>query len=653
MTAWLVALALPALAWLAGHLVAGRRALPGPRASAVLGFFALPGVVRWGGRRAPEQILAWLLSVVGYAGLVMAHDGQVFVAVGLLGALWGFLLGLKTKRPPVPRSASAPTDAGTFAPHDAARRDGEESAFRLELNCPSCGGTLRVPVYHGMARCEFCASHHLVIWQDAPLVAVIPDTITTAEQLHAAIVAHVRQQRYLELWERDVRPLLASARLADADVPIDALLGPGARTDAVAEAADAKAMAAADAYAESVRPQLRIVSWRRFLSPYRHSFGALFTAAFGRDAQGNKCFEFAVATIEGSLPASAAPLPEMGKLSYLRALHALAGAAEAGVPAVPATRPAAELEQHLAHLSQRRSDLALSPIGVHSCFVPEVSALIYRPWHLAEVGLPGARPRLLVDGGSGHVAGTMPEMPVPDTPVADASQRPRALAPCRCPECGAELPFAPEAVIHLCRNCWRTLELHGDRFVVIPYRAEDAAPGTTLAPFWAFALRVRGTDGVVRTSLGELAAALAGVAATAADGEQRIFVPAFWVRPGKGVEQSYRMLWQAQARARELRAERFNAATAPARVLAVTLARVQARLLARCYLTLAFGVRELAHATVASVRAALLDAEVTGDPELAFLALPDALVEAVAGPAGATLPRAVTRLTGTAVEGPR
>ena len=651
MIAWLAALALPALAWLGGHVLATRRrSIPGPLACAALGFFALPGVVRWCGRSLVEQVLAWLLAVVGYAGLVMAGDAQVFVAVGLLGAAWGFILGLRTQRALGPRPAPALGDTSPTQQDNASHEEAEEVAFRLELRCPSCGGTLLVPVYHGMARCEFCASHHLVVWREEPLVAVIPDIITSLEVLHRAVVDHFRHRRYLELWDRDVRPLLAGSGLAEGERLSDLALEPAAHTNVLAETADARAVGAADAYAETVRQELRVVSWRRFLSPYRHCFGTLFTTAFGRDAHGSKRFEFAVTTIEGSLPAAEAPLPEMGKLSYLRALRALAGAAEAAVPALPATRAAAELEQRLARLSQRRSDLSISPIGLHASFVPEVAALVYRPWHVAEVDLPGDRLRLLVDGGSGHVAGEMPEIPLPEDAVAVLPERPRSLAPSRCPDCGAELPFAPDAVAHLCRNCWRLLELHGSHLVAVPYRHEAPAPGTTLAPFWDYGFHVRGADGTVFTSFGQLAAAIAGAAVAAGvNVQQHIFVPAFQVRPGKGAESCYRMLWQALAeRVPDLSSERLNAAVAPERVLAVTLGRAQARPLARSCLTLAYGEHELAHATIATVRAALLDAEVEGEPELAYLALPEELVEAVAGAPGGTLPRAVTQLMGGA-----
>jgi hypothetical protein len=656
MIAWLAALALPALAWLGGHVLAARRsAIPGPAACAALGSFALPGVVRWCGRSLLEQALAWLVAVVGCAGLVMAGDAQVFVAVGLLGAAWGFMLGLRTQRPPSPRPALALGDTSPTQQHNTSHEEAEEVAFRLELRCPSCGGTLLVPVYHGMARCEFCASQHLVVWHESPLVAVIPDSITSQEELHRAVVNHFRHRRYLELWDRDVRPLLASSGFAEGEPIADLPLEPAVHTNVLAEMADAKAVRAADAYAQTVRQELRIVSWRRLLSPYRHCFGTLFTTAFGRDAHGSKCFEFAVTTIEGSLPATEAPLPEMGKLSYLRALRALAGAVEAAVPALPVTRAAAEIEQRLAHLSQRRSDLSISPIGLHASFVPEVAALIYRPWHVAEVDLPGNRVRLLVDGGAGHVAGEMPEMPLPEDAVAVLPERPRSLAPSRCPDCGAELPFAPDAVAHLCRNCWRLLELHGSHLVAVPYRHEDHAPGMALAPFWGYALHVRGADGTVFTSFGQLAAAIAGTTVAAGAGvAQRLFVPAFQVRPGKGAERCYRMIWHAQAeRAPELSSERLNAAAVPERVLAVTLGRAQARPLARSYLTLAFGEHELARATIATVRAALLDAEVEGEPELTYLALPDELVDAVAGAPGGMLPRAVTQLVGGADESAR
>src|SRR3989304_5200305 len=119
-------------------------------------------------------------------------------------------------------------------------------------------------------------------------------------------------------------------------------------------------------------------------------------------------------------------------------------------PARPRCRRAShfapgERDRGVQQLGPRSVELPLKAIAIHATLVPEVVALVYRPWHLAAVELDGERFELLVDGGAAAVEGEAPAFDFAPRPLADLQGEAPALAPSRCPECGADPPFAPAA----------------------------------------------------------------------------------------------------------------------------------------------------------------------------------------------------------------
>jgi DNA-directed RNA polymerase subunit RPC12/RpoP len=650
MTGWILTVFGPSAMWVLAHLLARRTPVRLPfLAHLVAGFLAPPALLRWCGRPFPEQVAAWVVSVLAWGGVFMIHDFQVFAAFSLLGAGWGFVLGLKVLKPAGSAGHSRPQPPPVaHAPERPS--ESPEASFALELRCPTCGAAVTVPVYHLMVRCEFCGSEHVVAGRSRALVVVIPDAVTSEEAVKTAVLKHLRHLHYLELYDQRVRPLLPGSGFAlDEHQAEPMMLAPECRPTLL-NALEAEVARAAEAYAAGIAPRLELRAWRRFLSPYWHRFGTLYQAGFGRDAEGRKRMEFAVTTIEGSLSACQAPLPAMGKLSYLRSLRPLLGSPEAGVPALPVEFGAEEIDRRVQQAARRSTELPVMPIAFHTTLVPEVVALVYRPWHLATLELDGERLDLLLDGGAAGVEGEAPVFDPAPTPLPDLEGQPPTLTPSRCPECGGDLTFAPDAVAHLCRTCYRLVAMRENRWTIVPYLHEEPATGRWLVPFWRFPLRLRTATGGLIVDLAHLTDGVDGTYDQIGDRPQRqqqVLVPAFRTRVGKSGVRLYRRLWPlAQEGQRELQSERFTPARPPARVVDITLPPDEAQVFALVYLALAFTERDLARARVKTVREQFLAGKLEGKPDLVFLSVPDQLIAPFEGLFGRARLAAIAELKG-------
>jgi hypothetical protein len=630
MTGWALTLLVPSALWALAHVFSGRTAAkPSLAVHGIAGFLAPAGLLRWCGRPFPEQLIAWVLSVVAWAGAFVIRDPQVFVAFGFIGAVWGLMLGLKTlwaAAPSLAQKAKAEaTPEAKPEPKPAPRGEPQEAGFSLELRCPTCGAALAVPVYHRMSRCGFCGSVHAVAGRSDTLVVVIPDAVTDEAALKGAVLKHLAHRRYLALYDQRVQRLLPDSD-PEPEGGGDELgwLTPG-RTPALVNAVEAEVSRAAEAYAAELAPRLAVRAWHRFLAPYWHRFGTLYQAAFGRAPNGTKHMEFAVATVEGSVAASRAPLPPMGKLSYLRALRPLVGAPEAKVPALAVELDRGEIDRRALELDHRAVELQVKPIAIHATFVPEVVALVYRPWHLATVELDGERSELLVNGGAATVEGEAPAFDFAARALAGLAAEAPTLAPSRCPECGADLPFVPDADAHLCRNCYRLVTMRGNRWVVVPYLHEEPEAGHWQVPFWRFPVRLRAATGELIVDLPHLTDGVDGTYDQIGDRpsvQQDFFVPAFRTKVSRAGVRLYRRLWPLlRGRSVELSGERFSAARPPDRVVEITLPAPEARVFARVYLALAFTERDLARAVVKTVRERFLTCQLEGEPVLVYLNL--------------------------------
>ncbi len=636
MTRFALTILLPTLTWwLGGQAASGSRSWRGPGQAVAIGLVAPAAMVRAFERSPLEQLLAWTLSVVAWGGVFVAGDPMVFAACALVGAAWGGWLGVLTAssrgEAGVPTAPPSPAPRASTRHEPAEHPEAEEAelGFRLSLRCPTCGAEVLLPAYHRMARCGYCNSVHLVEGTPEVLAAVVPDAVCSAEGVKRAVVKHLRHCHYLERYDQVVRPIVARQKDDRRQTDLEALLT--GDQNIAANAAEARVEREADAYAEKIAPRVRVTLSRGFLAPYWHRAGTLYQAAFGRDEGGEKQMSFAVTTLETSLAATGETLPEMGKLSYLRALRPLVGSPESALPALPADRAESELDDRLRQLGQRQVELGMHALARHAVFVPEVTALVFRPWYLAEGDLDGAPFSLLVDGGAGEVVGSAPTLGATPRPLDSPGEPSEILVPNRCPDCAGELPFAPDAIAVLCPSCFRLVTPVGARWSTMPYQREEALQGCWSVPFWRFPLRLRLSDGDLVVDLPHLTDGVDGTLDQIGDAPprpQEFYVPAFRTRVDKSGLHLYRQLWPiVEGRPRELSAERFTPETPPGQGVAVTLPAEEASVFAGVYLALAFTHRDLARADARGVRERFLGAHLEGTPELAFLSVPAEVME--------------------------
>jgi hypothetical protein len=628
-------LAIPTVALLAGRALAeaGPQRLPLPVAAG-LGALAPAAAVAFFQRSFVEQTAAWAVGLVGWGGLLLGGDPYVLAASMLAGAVWGGLLALPASvPPPPPRPSPVKPEPAAGEPTP---QDGEDDEVCIDLICPSCSAVVTFPVYHAMVQCRFCGSRHLVRREDTTLATVIPNAVRDEATVTAAVLAHLRYLKYLELYDRMVRPLVQrrAGQQPHPDPLAPALDGASL---AAINAAEARVNRAADAYAARLAPHIKLLAWQPFLAPYWHRSGTLYQVAFGRQEDGSKRMEFAIIHLEGSQLGTATPLPDMGKLSYLKTLRPLYGAPEATMPALPVQGGREELAARLETMHQRRATFPFRAIAVRGVFVPQVEVLVWRPWHAAHVSIGGSKREFLVDGASARVTVEPPPplpLPAAGPPKLPSHQQIR-LAPSRCPVCGAELAFVPDAAAHLCGNCFRLLEASGHRLQPRPYLRDEPLVGQAGVPFWRFPLALRTAEGQVVRDLAHLGDQLDGVLDQVGERPQQqsyFFVPAFRLRLTRGAVRFYRRLWPLLHGApRTLHAAPFDVTSMPAEVWPLTLPAGEARVFGAMYLALSFTSRDLARTEIRGIRARFLEATLEGEPEPAYLSLPIELVSPFRG----------------------
>jgi len=599
------------------------------------------------GRSTLELVGGTLVTIAALLTVGGPSDLSYYVPVMVLGGLWASLhtgfnplaTVLETaSRPSRPAPAEPPRPATTSTPPPGGSDgDGEGEAdhgYAVTVRCTECGADVEVPVLHHMARCDFCGSHHLVVGHEETLYLAIPERVHDDDTLREALLDHHRYQHYLKLYQRFVAPQARSVT----EISPTGVMTNRPEAEAAVEATERMVQARADAHRAKLAESLRVRVLEHFLVPYRHGMGTLYQATFGRSRQDQeKQLRFRVGTVEAAAVATEREgLPSMGKLSYLRALRPLAAWPDRP-PTLPLEKGPEALRAAYGNLDRKQLDRSLQVIRLGGVFVPEVQAVVWRPFWIVEVHASGLHETVLVDGGSGSVSAGVPgleEDAFSDFP--DEAVHPGGglrFLPMECPTCGWEFPFDPAAVAHFCTNCHRVFTIRDGRKTEIPY-AHPASPPTgpaDLVPFWRFPFRVRTADGTLLADLAHFTDGIDGqldqIGDDAPTGGDEILVPAIrLINDRLRTDALNRIFRHTRATRFELRDDRFPLEEKPG-PWSVHTPEPEARRLVPLYLANAFGRRDLARVNVNQVSSWIFGARQEAPGRLTYLWVPRPITE--------------------------
>jgi Zn finger protein HypA/HybF involved in hydrogenase expression len=664
-TEWvLIPLIGPPIAALVAHFVFASRAVP---PAATIGLNALcPGAgLAAAGRPTLETVLGVLMAQASL--LIAGTMGSLgyFVPFMVIGGVWASIYtphnplavvsgALDAVSRPVPESLVAMQQGGSTRPSITTTDDETDEAasgYAVEVRCTECGADVSVPVLQHMAHCGFCGSDHLLAGQEETLYLTLPEKTPTEAELKEALLDHYRYQHYLRLFQASV-PMV---QVAATDATASGALVTRPEAEAAAAAAEAMVAKKADAYRAKLTRQLGLGRSRRFLSPYRHGMGTLYQAGFGRrkDDQ-EKVLRFKIATIEASAASSSVlKLPEMGKLTYLKALKPAADC-------VPGERSLAldlderVLKRAFGRLDRKQLDRSIATIRLGSRFIKEISAVVWRPWWIVEVSGPRIRETLLVDSASGSVIGAAPfiddEMLIELPEPARDPGRGLLFIPMECPTCGDEFAFDSDAVVHFCHNCHRVCRVSGRRKEPVEYsRSKTMNDGFDLVPFWLFPLRIRTASGELITDLAHLKDGIDGtldqIGENAPVRQHGLYVPAIRCINSKLMGSAFNRLFDHTVRQRfQILHDRWPLDLKP-RPWTIHLDEPEARNLVPLYLANAFDRRDLARVNVGQVADRLFDATQETEGRLVYLPIPEVVTNPFRNYVGRFRGRALRKAT--------
>ena len=634
----------PVAALVAGLVFSSRVAHP----FAVIGLNALsPGAgLAATGRPTLESALAVLMAQASL--LIAGSMGSLgyYLPFMVVGGIWASIYTphnplamvsvIATSRGASESAASALQGASqeSWVPPQSstAENDDDESisGYAVEVGCTECGADVSVPVLQHMAHCGFCGTDHLLVGREETLYLTLPEKAPTEAELKEALLDHYRYQHYLKLFQLSV-PLVQAAVT---DATASGVLVTRPEAEAAAAAAEALVVKKADAYRAKLARRLHLGRTRRFLSPYRHGMGTLYQAGFGRSKEDQeKVLGFKIGTIEASAAASSAlDLPEMGKLSYLRALRPAADC-RVNERSLALDLDEQILERAFGRLDRKQLDRSISTIRLGSRFIREVNAVVWRPWWIVEVSGPRIRETVLVDSASASVIGAAPTFDHEEllTELPEAARDPGKglhFVPMECPSCGHEFAFDSDAVLHFCHNCHRVCRVSGRRKEGIDYSRTDAIEdGFDLVPFWLFPLRIRTAGGELITDLAHLKDGIDGTLDQIGDDalirQHGLYVPAIRCINSRLMGAAFNRLFDHTIRQRyRIVHERWPLDVKP-KPWSIHLDEPEARTLAPLYLANIFGRRDLARVKVNQVADWLFDATQETEGRLVYLPIPE------------------------------
>jgi len=520
----------------------------------------------------------------------------------------------------------------------SATEDSEETVIEnhycVEVKCTECGAAVPVPVLHHMAHCSFCGSDHLVVGHEETLLVTLPERVYDKNVLREALLDHYRYQYYLKLYRRMVAPLARNVTEAS---PGGSLIN-RPEFEAAANGAEVAVSRKADGYRARLADNLHVGQTMHFLTPYRHGMGTLYQATFGRSPRDHeKLLRFDVGTIEASLSANTSvDLPPMGKLSYLRALRPAVNLAS-DLKTLPMEGGDDDLERGFGNLDRKRLTRDIQVIKLGSRFTREVTAVVWRPWWIAEVRGPEIDETVLLDSAAGSVVGPAPRLD--QSALVELPREAREtgsglrFVPMECPTCGHEFSFDPDAVLHFCHNCHRVCDVVEGRKTDVPYGhipLPDEA-GWDLVPFWRFPLHLRTGDGQLFTDLMRLKDGIDGtfdqIGDDAPNRQHLFYVPAIRCINPRLMANAFNRLFLYAIRNRPPKElKRFPADLRP-HPWTASLAESEARDLAPLYLANVFSRRDIARVNIHQVASWLFEASQEKPGHLMYLSVPQVVTE--------------------------
>jgi len=506
--------------------------------------------------------------------------------------------------------------------------ESDDQGYSVSIRCTECGAEVSVPVLHRAAQCPFCSSYHLVVGHDDVLHVAIPENVQSDHELREKLLEYYRYRYYLKLYQRHVAPLERQATVAGPQG------GLAVQQDVAmaAEAAERRVSARADAWMEKLRSKFDLQQTQRFLSPYYHSMGTLYQAAFGRDPQSkDKRLSFSTANLETALAAQdKIDLPEMGKLSYLKALQPVEALPEDS-RVLPNELPTEIITEAHTNLKRKKIDRSIESIRVGSVFSEEIRAVVWRPWIVASVMADGHRETFLVEGASGSITGSGNFVNEDlfgrlGRPREDATLR---FQPMECPTCGFEFRYEIDAQLHFCSNCYRVFKATPQGKQEIGYDHEEQSKGEELIPFWRFPLHIKTGDGKLLTDFAHFKDGIDGtldqIGDKAQTGQDFLWIPATrCINPRLTRTALSALLLHTLRNPPRLRKGRFPL-DMKVQPWPVVLNEVEARTFAPLLLAEIFSPRDIARVHVHQVENWIFDATLGSKGHLSYLSVPSDL----------------------------
>jgi hypothetical protein len=610
------------------------------------------------GRPILETVLGVLLAQFSLILTGGIHNLWMYVPSMIVGGIWALVhtpfspfINASTNRgqrlldrveEDLPSTQPQHNAGGRQSRSDAsgpsATEDSEETVIEnhycVEVKCTECGAAVPVPVLHHMAHCSFCGSDHLVVGHEETLLVTLPERVYDKNVLREALLDHYRYQYYLKLYRRMVAPLARNVTEAS---PGGALIN-RPEFEAAANGAEVAVSRKADGYRAKLADNLHVGQTMHFLTPYRHGMGTLYQATFGRSPRDQeKLLRFDVGTIEASLSANTSvDLPPMGKLSYLRALRPAVDLAS-DLKTLPMDGSDDDLERGFGDLDRKRLTRDIQVIKLGSRFTREVTAVVWRPWWVAEVRGPEIDETVLLDSAAGSVVGPAPRLD--QSALVELPREAREtgsglrFVPMECPTCGHEFSFDPDAVLHFCHNCHRVCDVVEGRKTDVPYGhipLPDEA-GWDLVPFWRFPLHLRTGDGQLFTDLMHLKDGIDGtfdqIGDDAPNRQHVFYVPAIRCINPRLMANAFNRLFLYAIRNRPPKElKRFSADLRP-HPWTASLAESEARDLAPLYLANVFSRRDIARVNIHQVASWLFEATQEKPGHLMYLSVPQVVTE--------------------------